>query len=92
MNGLSETKHSLLRSQQRSINRVVKELLLTYGDSRRCSGGVVRIYFSKDSLSEILSDLGSPACKMCEKFRNAYAIVSDGVLVTVARSHRKTIH
>jgi hypothetical protein len=93
MYGFAETKHSLVRSQQRSINNTVKELLLIYGDSCRCGGGVDRIYFSKDSLNEILSDLGSPVCKMCEKFKNTYAIVSeDGVLITIARSYRKTVH
>jgi hypothetical protein len=39
-------------------------------------------------LADIENDFGSSVLKMCEKRRNAYLIVRDGVLITVARSYR----
>ena len=92
MFGLIESKHYVARCQQRCIGGVLTDILLYYGEARICRGGVDGIYFSRDSLSEILSDLGATAFKMCEKFKNTYLIVSaDGVLITAARSYR-TIH
>ena len=92
MHGMFESKHYLARSQQRCIKRVVSEILLYYGESRSCRGGADGLFFSRDSLREILSDLGTPTFKMCEKFRNTYLIVSDdSVLITAARSYR-TVH
>lgn len=93
MYGLSQTKHYSVRTQQRCINRLIADLLIFYGESRRCRDGAQSIFFSRDSLSEIRNDLGGPTCKMCEKYKNAYLIVSDdGALITAARSHGKTIH
>ena len=92
MYGMVESKHFLTRSQQRCIKKDIIELLLYYGKSRSCRGGVDGLFFSRDSLNEILSDLGIQIFKMCEKFRDTYLIVSeDGVLITAARSYR-TIH
>lgn len=92
MYGLIETKHFLARSQQRCIKSFIQELLLYYGESRKLRDGIDSIFFSRDSLHAILNDLGNPTFKMCEKFRNAYLILSeDGVLITIARSYR-TIH
>ena len=92
MYSLIESRHCIARCQQRCISDVVKNILLYYGESRICGRGVDGIYFSRDSLNEILGDLGTTAFKMCEKFKNTYLIVSaDGVLITAARSYR-TIH
>ena len=92
MYGLIESNHYIARSQQRCISVAIREILLYYGEARICRGGVDGIYFSRDSLNEVLSDLGTTPFKMCEKFKNTYLILSaDGVLITAARSYR-TIH
>jgi len=93
MRGPTHTKHSRVRSQQRCLNRFVIDILFNYGESRRCRGGVDGLFFSRDSLRQIMNDLGSRIFKMCEKYKNAYLIVAeDGVLITAARSNRRTIH
>lgn len=93
MNGLTHSKHYITRTQQRSISRIMECLIILYGDSMKCRGGVESISFSRESLQEIENEHGKSVRKLCEKYRNAYLILSgDGVLVTAARSYRRTIH
>lgn len=93
MHQIRKSKHYSIRTQQRCINRVIELLLIGYGESKKCSGGVESIFFSRESLIEIRNDIGVQACRMCERHKNAYLICSeDGVLITAARSYRRTIH
>ena len=92
MNGIIKSGHSKRRCQQCCVNDIVIQLLLYYGESRKCRGGVDGLFFSKDSMEDISNEHGNQILKMCEKFRNTYLILSeDGVVITVARSYR-TIH
>lgn len=44
-------------------------------------------------MSHIYNDYGRIFRKVCEKYKNTYLIVAEnGVLITVARSYRATIH
>ena len=58
MYDLIESKHYIARCQQRFISGVLTDIILYYREARICRGGVDGIYFSRDSLHEILSDLG----------------------------------
>lgn len=88
MNGITRTRHFDHRLQQRGLSNVVVMALLSYGECRSSRHGVESLIFTKHALADIENDFGSSVLKMCEKRRNAYLIVRDGVLITVARSYR----
>lgn len=93
MDGTTRTKHFDTRFQQRGLNQTVVEALFCYGIGRKTRDGAESISFTKSVLREIRNGLGSDTFKMCEKLKNAYVVVSDdGALITVARSHRRTVH
>lgn len=93
MDGITRTKHFDRRFQQRGLNSTIVEMLLNYGAGRRTRDGAESLSFTKDALHEIRADLGEAVFKACERLRNAYLVVSaDGVLITVARSYRRTVH
>lgn len=93
MNGITPSEHFCLRFQQRGMDDIVVMALLHYGQSRASRHGIDSLMFTKDVLIEIRNDCGPTVAKMCERQRNTYLIVSDdGVLITVAHGHRKTIH
>lgn len=91
MNGITRTKHFDQRFQQRGLNEIVVRALLYYGEHRSSYHGADSLIFTKAALIEIRNDHGPAIFKACEKLRNAYIIVKDGTLITVARS-RRTIH
>lgn len=91
MDGITRTKHFDQRFQQRGLKEIVVRALLYYGEPRSSRGGADSLIFTKSALIEIRNDHGSAIFKACEKLRNAYIIVKDGKLITVARSLGKTI-
>lgn len=91
MNGITRTKHFDQRFQQRGLNETVVMALLYYGERRSTRHRADSLIFTKTALLEIRNDHGPAIFKACEKLRNAYIIVKDGMLITVARS-RRTIH
>jgi hypothetical protein len=93
MNGITRTRHFDHRFQQRGLNATIIEMLLNYGVRRRTRDGAESLSFTKDVLHEIRTDLGDTVFKACERLRNAYLVVADdGMLITVARSYRRTVH
>lgn len=93
MDGITRTKHFDQRFQQRGLSDIVVWALLHYGEQHSSRHGVESLIFTKAALVEIKNDHGAAIFKACDKRRNAYLILSDdGVLITVARSYRKTIH
>ena len=67
--------------------------MLYYGELRTSHHGIDSLIFTKSALADIRSDHGLAIFKACEKLRNTYLIASgNGVLITVARSSRRTIH
>lgn len=90
---LNKTNHAMTRMKQRSFSINIVNLIYIYGESRGFLRGVESFYLSRDSMMQIQNDFGSRLYKECEKYRGAYIIVADdGSLITVAHSHRKTIH
>jgi hypothetical protein len=93
MDSITRTKHFDRRFQQRGITDVVIWALLYYGERRSSQHGIDSLILTEAALVEIKNEHGSTVLKACEKQRNTYLIVSDnGMLITVARSHRRTIH
>ena len=93
MNGIIRTKHFEQRFQQRGLNEIVVLALLYYGERHTSRHGIDSVIFTKTALADIRSDHGLAIFKACEKLRNTYLIITEGgVLITVARSFRRTIH
>ena len=87
MYGVYESKHCLLRSQQRCVSKPLRDVILQYGDVRPCGGKASKFYLSKNSLIDVFNECGIATYKMCEKLRNAYVILSaDCTIITVARN------
>ena len=93
MNGIIRTKHFEQRLQQRGLSERVVMALLYYGERHTSRRGIDSLVFTKTALADIKSDYGIAIFKACEKLRNTYLIATEGgVLITVARSYRRTIH
>lgn len=93
MNNYKQSKHAALRMIQRGLSENIVELLMSYGSCRSAGRGAESVFFTKGALEDIKNDLGFKLYKECEKFKNAYVIVSnDNVLITVARGYRRSVH
>jgi len=75
--------HAQKRQQQRSIPSAVIDCLLNFGDVRPAGAGTERYYFTKRSWRKVSAYFG-PSTKAFETYRNTYAIVSGGNVVTAA--------
>ena len=60
------------------------DTILEYGQRRRCTGGAYTYFLDKTSMGQIKSELGASAAGGMAAFRNAYVIVGEGQVVTVA--------
>lgn len=93
MNGIIRTKRFEQPFQQRGLNEIVIMALLYCGERQTSRHGIDSLIFTKSALADIRNDHEPAIFKACEKLRNAYLITSEGgVLITVARSFRRTIH
>lgn len=93
MNNFKQSKHAALRMIQRGLSKNIVELLVSYGSCRSAGRGAESVFFTKSALEEIKNDLGFEVYKECEKCKNAYVVISnDNVLITVARSYRRSAH
>lgn len=75
--------HAQKRQQQRSIPSAVIDCLLDFGDVRHAGNGAESYFSTKRSWRKVSAYFGSGA-KAFETYRNAYAIVAGGNVVTAA--------
>lgn len=80
------TRHAAKRIQQRSIPPVVVDYLMEFGDPRPAGKGAESYSFSKKGWHRLQRYLG-PLAKHFGKYRNVYAVISDGHVVTTAHVH-----
>ena len=80
------TRHARKRMQQRSIPMELIDLLFRFGDCRDARHGAESYYFTKRSWRGVEAYLGTEL-EAYERYRNVYAIVADGVVVTTAHRH-----
>mgnify|MGYP000238793829 CR=1 FL=1 len=71
-----KSKHCRVRQQQRGIPNQVIDWLLLYGEERRVPGGASKLFFSKQSLKEMRSELGKTLVSLSSKYWNIALIVS----------------
>jgi hypothetical protein len=77
------SKHAKRRMQQRSIPKHVVDYLLTYADPAKTKGGAERYSFTRTSWQRLCAHLGREI-RNIERYRRAYAVTANGVVVTVA--------
>jgi hypothetical protein len=72
-----------MRMQQRSIPKHVVEYILAYAEPTAAGGGAERYAFTRTSWQRLCAQLGSEL-RNVERYRRAYVVAADGVVVTVA--------
>lgn len=83
------TRHATQRSQQRSIPPLAVELFERYGASCRHDGADV-LFMDKQARKRIARDFGgSRALRFVEPLLNAYAVVEDGRVITLAHRNKR---
>lgn len=94
MNKLNHTltKHACDRSASRNIPHGVIEFILDYGDTVRARDEAVKYTLSKKSMGRLKRDYGRPVVNALAQYRNAYVVMCEGRIVTVAWSGRRLLH
>ena len=83
------THHAEARMQQRGISQQAVDALMAYGEYRRHRGAEV-CYFTRQSRSHMLKDMGKSAFLKLEKALDAYLVVSDdGAIITAGHRHHR---
>lgn len=77
------TAHARRRVQQRVIPPMMIDCLLAFGDRRDAGRGTERCYFTKKSWRLVERHAG-PAAKHLEHWRDIYAVIADGAVITAA--------
>jgi len=86
------SKHAVSRSQQRSIPLDVVDVLLEYGESVLARDGARKIGLSRKSYAELKNDFGVSVSRSFERYRNAYVVLCEGSVLTVARASKPLFH
>ena len=83
------TTHAKIRMQQRAIPSSVVNLLLDYGEKVFAGRGSEIFYFGKRGRRRVLRSKGQAVSRRLEGHWNAYAVVSDGRVVTCGKRYRR---
>lgn len=88
------TKHSLIRAQQRGIPPLIDELLDRYGQEEYDGYGMTVLYLNKTSIRNMQRDWGHRPVSRLTEWLDVYKVKSaDGRTITVGhrtrRVHRK---
>jgi hypothetical protein len=87
-NAAGITEHAKSRLKNRAIPVAVLDLLDEFGTSIRCCGAE-RMIFDKAARRRMERGLSPEGRRKAERWLNVYAVVSEGVVVTVARKLRR---
>jgi len=85
------TQHANVRAQQRGIPPLVLDLLLEFGTREHDARGTEIVFFDRRARRHVESYAGGLFNKLNEHL-NAYAVVSDGKVVTVGARHKRINH
>jgi hypothetical protein len=83
-----KTNHCYQRQQQRAIPNQVINWLIEYGEEQPAPGGTRILYFGKNSIRDMKSDIGAPIVNLCSKYWSVIIIQSnDGDVITTYWKH-----
>ncbi len=85
------TKHSMLRAQQRGIPPLIKDWLNDYGKELHDGNGAIIKFFTNDSIRKMERDFGrEPLRRLSEFFRCYMVLGSNGEIVTVGKRYQNS--
>ena len=85
---MNVSKHCLTRQQQRAIPKIVMHWLIEFGAERKAPGGVIELYFDRQSIKRMNSELGSQIVSLCSKYLKVRLIEAPtGTIVTTYWKH-----
>lgn len=84
---LGLTRHAQCRAQERSIPKLVIELLITFGASRPSVGGAEKVFFDQEARRAIRTLMGGRrGVRTIERWFNTCAILGEqGSVITLYR-------
>jgi hypothetical protein len=82
---MSQTKHALIRAQQRGIPPLVDQWLDEFGEEHHDGHGCVRRYFSHRSVRQMEQALGRQPVCLFKRYLHAYKVErsADGATITI---------
>ena len=85
------TKHAVIRAQQRGIPPLIQDWLLAYGKEVYDGHGYMVRYFTNDCIRKMERDFGRDPIRKLSEFLKSYLVEStDGVVITVGKRHRNS--
>lgn len=83
-----QTKHAIIRSQQRGIPPLIQTWLLDYGQENFDGRGAIVRYFTKVSIRKMEREIGREPIRRMSEFLRCYLIESlDGSIVTMGKRY-----
>ena len=86
---LTQTKHSIARTQQRNIPEFIQKLLKHFGQTRHVGDGHVLHYFERNSRHRVRQFLGGDIYRRLHEFWDAYLVEAGGVLVSTGHRFKR---
>lgn len=81
---MTKSVHCLNRQKQRAIPNQIINWLYDFGEVKPASGNAQELYFSKRSIKEMRSQLGTSLVNLCSKFWSVHLIQDHhGHIITV---------
>lgn len=86
-----DSRHSIIRAQQRGIPPFVGDLLDTYGQEAYDGYGGLKLFFDKRSRRQMERDMGREPVRLLKRWLDCYKVVSarDGCVITTGHRHRR---
>jgi hypothetical protein len=79
------TKHAVIRAQQRGIPPLIATWLLTYGEEQHDGHGAIYRFFSKKSIRRMERDFGREPLRRLSEYRGCYLVEAgdSGKIITI---------
>ncbi len=79
------TKHAVIRAQQRGVPPLIETWLSTYGEEQHDGHGAICRFFTKKSIRRMERDFGREPLRRLSEYLNCYLVeaVDSGAVITV---------
>lgn len=88
---MKATTHAIDRCQQRGVSPLVIDLLIRFGRREHDHKGAEIFYFDRRARKKVERYTGGSIGKLSEEM-DAYAVVSDGCIITAGVRYKKINH
>lgn len=85
------TKHAVIRAQQRGVPPLIETWLAAYGEERHDGHGGICRYFTKKSIRQMERDFGREPLRRMSEYLNCYLVEAcdTGHVITVGRRYAR---